>query len=306
MKDALKNFSAITLAILICLILAWIWLRGRALAQPIKKPMEHPFLSFLTSQTGPTIVAHRGGWNERPENTRAAFEHAANLDPNIVIWADIRPTKDGTLVVFRDRDLLSTTETKGWIAYESDAVVFAADPGSRFKNAQGERPYLGQKILTLETLLSLFPKHRFVLNFRDYRPGMDETVTRIIEAQSASSRVLITSPEDGFLRDLREKNPRWIFGTSRAEATRMRMMDSIGLAPVAKLRGDVFVLEAEGNRSALRLLSRSIVAEIHRRGMKVIAGPAQETSDFIHLREAGVDAILTSRPGEATTRSAFP
>jgi len=49
----------------------------------------------------PEIIAHRGASRERPENTLAAFNRAAELGADAV-ELDVHLTKDGRLVVHHD------------------------------------------------------------------------------------------------------------------------------------------------------------------------------------------------------------
>jgi glycerophosphoryl diester phosphodiesterase len=53
--------------------------------------------------TGPTpiVVAHRGAWGERPQNSLAALEHAISLGCEMVEF-DVRRTRDGRLVLVHD------------------------------------------------------------------------------------------------------------------------------------------------------------------------------------------------------------
>src|SRR5687767_12756142 len=55
-----------------------------------------------------TIVAHRGSSAFAPENTLAAFQKALDLGVD-VIETDVRPTRDGVLVLFHDDDLRRLT-----------------------------------------------------------------------------------------------------------------------------------------------------------------------------------------------------
>lgn len=299
MVSALRSFITTTSFILIGCILAGIFFRYHALSEPIREPFPHPFFAAL-EKSKPAVIAWSGGSGESPErppNTFAAFDHAAGLDPNVILWADVRPSKDGTLMVFSDRDLASTTDGKGWISYTSDEDLAKLDAGFQFTDANGGHPYRGQglKIPTLNEVLLRYPKRFFVLNFRDYQPGMSEKVAEALTPTQAAQRVLVMSPEDGFLRDMREKHPDWIFGTSQAQTTRMLMAAEFALEPLVTIRGDVFVAVPEENSTPYDLES-GIIKELRRRKMKILIGPPLSKAELDAWRAAQVDGIITSEP----------
>ena len=60
----------------------------------------HSFLDF----NGFRAFAHRGGAEEAPENTMAAFEHAYDAGLRYM-ETDVHRTRDGVLVAFHDRNL---------------------------------------------------------------------------------------------------------------------------------------------------------------------------------------------------------
>ncbi len=118
----------------------------------------------------------------------------------------------------------------------------------------------------------------------------------MIEELDAGNRILITSAEDGILKDMREQKPEWIFGTSQAQGTRLLMFSSVGLEATIPLHGDVFVaVTSEGPRHIQ--ISDTILSEVARRNMKTIAGPyddyARVQADPVARR---CDAVLLRDP----------
>jgi glycerophosphoryl diester phosphodiesterase len=55
----------------------------------------------------PLVVAHRGAWGERAQNSLAALEHAISLGCEMVEF-DVRRTRDGRLVLFHDERIRGT------------------------------------------------------------------------------------------------------------------------------------------------------------------------------------------------------
>ena len=100
MIDAGPRWRALTLSIL---SVAALLPRGACTADP--KSAFH-------------IQAHRGAGSDRPENTLESFEYAWGL--GVTPEADLRISRDGTIVCFHDKDLArvvsnvdADTSTKG-------------------------------------------------------------------------------------------------------------------------------------------------------------------------------------------------
>ena len=74
--------------------------------------------------TPPKVTAHRGGSDERPENTLAAFRHAVAIGADAVEF-DVRSTADHRLVVLHDRTLDRTTNCTGTVYKRTFAQVRA-------------------------------------------------------------------------------------------------------------------------------------------------------------------------------------
>jgi glycerophosphoryl diester phosphodiesterase len=60
--------------------------------------------SPLCSGPGPLVVAHRGAWEQAPQNSLAALEHAIELGCEMA-ELDVRRTRDGHLVALHDARL---------------------------------------------------------------------------------------------------------------------------------------------------------------------------------------------------------
>lgn len=185
------------------------------------------------------------------------LEEAAKLSTSVILWINVRPRiEDGTLVLARD-----PKETP-------------------------EAP-------TLTEALERISQHRLIINVQGHRPGLIPNLISIIEKASASDRILIQSPEDGFLSEMRAERPLWLYGTSLAQVTQLIMLSSIGLQPVAPLRGDVLVVE---NEDVVGRLNDRALGEAIRRGMKIFAGPMKNKEQATEFHKRGVNGVLISDP----------
>jgi len=89
----------------------------------------------------PNVTAHRGGSDERPENTLDAFGNAVAIGADVVEF-DVRSTMDHHLVVLHDRTLGRTTNCTGTV-YQ---LTFAQVRGCRTNGN-------GQPVPTLDEVL---------------------------------------------------------------------------------------------------------------------------------------------------------
>jgi glycerophosphoryl diester phosphodiesterase len=68
----------------------------------------------VTEVGGTQVVAHRRAWNDIPENTLPAFEHAIAPSADM-IEVDVRRTRDGQLIAFHDA-AVGDVPVRAWIA----------------------------------------------------------------------------------------------------------------------------------------------------------------------------------------------
>jgi hypothetical protein len=258
-KSALQSLLAVMVLVCGLGFFAWVYLRHDADLQDHKVPLDHAFLHAAHKD----IVAYHVAPppNQRPYSP-AHLELLKALPPEVVIWVDIRERMDGTLI--------------------------ASDNATNTSHQTDDAP-------TLDQALEALGSHRLILNFHDNRPTSLQKISAAVEKAHAADRILVQSPEDGILKDLREAKPLWLFGTSLAQVTRLIMMSSIGLTGLSPLRGDVLVVESQAKEHLLERLSDSVISEIQRRKMKIYAGPAS-AEESQSLWKRGVDGVLTSQP----------
>ncbi len=311
MLASLRQFLLVTFGILICLFFAWFVLTEYGESKILQEPMEHPFLLGITSET-PAIISYSGDASF-PVNTIEGFEAALAKNPKAMLWADVRPASDGTLMLFRETDFALTTDGQGWVDYTTPSEIAKLNAGFQFRDAEGNFPFRKHSIHipTLVEFLRKFPTQKMILNFLNNRPGLDEKIKEAIDIEKASSRVLIQSPEEGLMRDLRNQKPDWIFGMSRARNTQLKMLASIGLGSLAALSGDIYISEYGIGRGTLQrsgtssdsnvtphstvniMFSENIRAELLRRKLPFMIGPIQDKSLAESLVHDGASGIIT-------------
>lgn len=173
------------------------WAASKAVTKPIPRTNKK-VLQFEK----PIVLANRGGLTEAPENTLAAFTHAASLGSHGFL-VDIRLTNDEQIVVFQDEYVNRTTNLEGRVADFTLAELKQADAGYFFKDEQGNFSYRekGQTIMSLQELLEQFPHLFICIQIQDtpdtYEGSlMPSKLWYLIEALGAEEKVAVISSFD--------------------------------------------------------------------------------------------------------------
>ena len=291
MLASIRQLILVTIGIILCIFVTWFLLLEYGESKVLQEPTKHPFLTELLNNR-PAIVCYAGD-AEFPDNTLEGFAAALEKNPNAILWADVRPAADGTLMLFRETDFALTTDGHGWVDYTEPRDIAKLNAGYFFKDTTGQLKFRDHplRIPTLVEFLRRFPKQKLVLNFLNNRPGLDEKITSLIDQEKASARILIQSPEEGLLRDLRQEKPDWLFGASRARNTQLKMLASVGLASLASFGGDLYVSEYQIGQNIM--FNDEIRSELQRRKLPFIIGPIQDKSLAQSLIQSGARGIIT-------------
>lgn len=226
----------------------------------------------------PMALAHRGGAEEGPENTMAAFESAVRLGFRY-IETDVQVTRDGVALAFHDERLERVSDRRGAV---SDLT---------WSELRGARIHGREPIARLEEALDAWPDVRFVLE-----PKHDRAVAPLaaaIRRVGALERVCV-----GSFSDTRVKRMREMLGP--------QLCTSLGSRGVLRLRLASYGLPVGGFVEAaahvpvryrgLPVLDRALLAAARRRGLKVQVWTVNEEAEMERLIDLGVDGIITDRP----------
>ncbi|WP_407319303.1 glycerophosphodiester phosphodiesterase family protein [Isoptericola halotolerans] len=234
---------------------------------------------------GPVVVAHRGYSAVAPQNTLAAFEAAWRAGAP-ALELDVRLSADGVPVVIHDPVVERVSDGEGAVDALDAATIRGLDAGSRFSPV-----YAGQRI----------PTFADAVDFLAARPGMDllceykgvwtpETLAPTVAAIDRSGlagRAIVQGFRRRTVSALR---------TAAPHLPRGLLCDA---APEDLLRAaeDLDVVTVNPSVAAV-LADPDLVARAHAAGVRVMPWTANETSEWEGLLAAGVDAIITDRPGE--------
>ncbi len=285
------------LLVIISVFVAWFYLSNKGLSRPHIAFQD----GFFGAKESQLLIALRGESFEFPEDSLPAFEAAAALDPQVILWADVMLSKDGVPVVTRHQDLAIYGVENSFVPLLNFEQIQKVDSGYSYQNQKQEHPFRGKAlhILELSQLLKKFPKHRFIINLADDSTGMEQQLVKALEYNDQTKRFIITSERDKVLKETRKLAPMLLYGASTPQLTQLMILANVFLASIAPLDSDLLIVEntSERVRNSLRIhINEQMIQEAHRRSLKVFAGNAQNASDAADLIKLGADGIITNHP----------
>lgn len=219
------------------------------------------------------IIAHRGASGLAPENTLKAIALALDLGVG-AIELDVQQA-DGELWVFHDRRLERCTDGHGVLSHRSRDYLASLDAGG------------GERIPTLWQVMSLIAG-RCELHIELKGTGTAEPVAALTRRAEA---------ELGFTP------AHWVVSSfHHPELIRFKVLRpeirTGALTASLPLHGARFAEElgAWSLNCDVDFVDAGLVADAHRRGLKILVYTVDEVSDGDALAAMGVDGIFTNRP----------
>lgn len=256
---------------------------------------SHP---FLARGTAPLNMAHRGGALEAPEETRAAFEHAAACGCEI-FELDVHLTRDGAIVVHHDPTVDRTTNGTGPIAAQTLADLKNLDAGYHFEplDAPGTFPYRGQglRIVTLDAVMEAFPTHRLNLDLKIASTELLEKVLGLIDEHDAYERVCMASTADDHAgaKAMIDAVPETICRSFTGLAFLPLLLTLHAPRPVIP---PYDVVQIPFELYGIPLLTPRNLKRLQALGLRVHAWTINAEEDMRRLIALGIDGIITDRP----------
>lgn len=242
---------------------------------PAREP--HPYLLH-----GPMLLAHRGGAGEVPENTRAAFQHAADQGFRY-IETDVRATADGMVLIHHDATLDRCTTGSGLIAGQDFAAL-------RHLQLVGT----DEPVLTLDEALGDFPTMAFNIDCKDDHTVAPLAATLRRHGRRVLDRVLIGAFSTARLRRLRRTlGPRLATSTGPQEVAMLKLRSRRVPVPVP---GAAVATQVPRDFRGLTVVDEAFIDASHDAGLQVHVWVVNEPDDVETLINLGVDGIVTDRP----------
>jgi len=216
---------------------------------------------------------HRGARGHEPENTLRSVRKALELGADGV-EVDVHFV-DGQLVVIHDDKLDRTTNGRGRVAGKTFAYLRSLDAGH------------GERIPTLQEIFDTMDK-RAVVNVELKGPGTAAPVVALIADYIRHhgwswESFIVSSFNHVQLEIARSFAPQLRIGALFMR--RPRRLDAIAEQ-----------LGAWSIHPSLRCVNETLVAEAHRRGMKVFVFTVNTPKDIAHCAKLGVDGVFSDFP----------
>ena len=173
----------------------------------------------MVAARGCTVIAHRGGAGEAPENTWTAVEHVAELG---LTWmeTDLRVSADGLVILSHDSDLMRTAADPRGIGELTWKELSELDAGD------------GRPPVRLDDALVAFPRLRFNIDLKESAVVQD--ALQVVRAADALERVRFASFSARRLAVLRRQEP--------------RATTSLGVGDELALRSEAHTYELQSQR----------------------------------------------------------
>ncbi len=225
----------------------------------------------------PLAFAHRGGAEEFPENSLAAFTAAVAMGFRY-LETDVHLSADGVVVAFHDDVLDRVTDGSGQLAELTwDEIRDARIDGS-------------EPIPTMGQLFAAFPGARFNIDVKS--EAVVGPLLSLIREQGAIERVCIGAFDDERLERVRAS----LAGvcTTMGPNAIARLKAGSFRVPAGRVAGDCAQVPIRHGRWTV--VTRRFVQAAHRRGVQVHVWTIDEADEMERLLDLGVDGIMTDRP----------
>ena len=219
-------------------------------------------------------IGHRGACGYEPENTLRSFNRALQLDVDM-IELDVHVCRSGELVVIHDEKVDRTTNGKGYVADQTLDELRVLDAGK------------GERIPTLPEVLDLVDRKAQV-NIELKGVGTAKPVSELLEKYvrefgSSYDDFLISSFKHDELQEFRRLSRESRIGV-------LTMGISAGVVEFAEK------VAAYSINMYKEFVTKELVDDIHKRGMKVLVWTVNDVEDIEKMRRMGVDGIFSNYP----------
>ena len=241
-------------------------------------------LALNANQQPFTIYAHRGAQTEAyTENTMAAF-NAARLAGVRGVEADISLSRDRKFVLMHDDTLNRTTTCSGEVANRTWHQIRTQCRGK-------ER---GEKIPSARHLLRWAERHNMSVLLEtkaksDWSQADFERLADLMERFSMTQRTALISFSAQHLR---------LAKAASSNITTQFIVNDLN--DVSRLRGEVDAFNLYA-----RHMTPELVADLQADGLRVLGRNTQDPNEWLRIREAGADGLVTDRASSAANNSAL-
>lgn len=222
------------------------------------------------------ITAHRGSSITAPENTMAAIMLAVDEGSDYV-EIDVQETKDGTVVLVHDKDLLRVFGIKKGIWEVTFDELRDLDSGGWFSPE-----FSDQRLATLDQVIQAVQgraKLNIELKFNGHEKQLASEVVRIVRENQFVDDCILTSLDYAGIQRARTAGPEFRTG----------LIVTSAIGDVTQLEGDLLSVSAKA-------VTRNLIDRAHRAGMEVHVWTVNDLPMMNRMIGMGVDQIITDDP----------
>jgi len=229
----------------------------------------------------PILFGHRGDLAHAPENTLPSFQQSLQKGADGV-ELDAKLTVDGHVIVIHDPTVDRTTDGKGRVASFTLDAIRKLDAGKWF-----DEKFAGTKVPLLEEVFEIVGKDKMInielTNYSTARDGLALQACELINRHNNQSQILFSSFFPSNLKIAAQVLPEVPRGL-------LAMPGLIGLwaRSFGFMFGDYQALHPHISNA-----SREQVQRAHRLKRRVHVWTANTPEEIQHLKEWGVDGIIT-------------
>jgi glycerophosphoryl diester phosphodiesterase len=246
--------------------------------------------------THPLIIGHRGASAHAPENTLVAFARALEAGADGIEF-DVRLARDRVPVVIHDADLRRTALREGSVAALSSIELGMTDVGSWFNGrypARARAEFAGASVPALSKVFEMYGGD--ALLYVEMKCDASESsrlaaeVAALIRSHSVIDCVVVKSFMLDAIKEIKRLNPR-----IRTAALFERKV-SRPLPSMRRIIEQALACGADELSLQRTLVSRRIIDEALRRGLKLVVWTVDNPAWMERARRDGVHALITNDP----------
>ena len=231
----------------------------------------------------PAVIAHRGYSAITPENTLAAMAAGARAGADWV-EIDVATSADGVPYVLHDNTVDRTTAGTGALNVLESSVLDTLEAGSWFSPAFDGQP-LPRFSAALDELVRGSSDLLLEIKGPETRAEL-ERIIGMLRERGLIGRVLLQSFDEQVLRDSYAIEPSLRLGLLRG---------ALDADPVAVSRA-LHVITYNPSWDGLSA-NRGVIKTLNDAGIAVMPYTVDDPGVWLQMRDAGVDGIITNKPG---------
>lgn len=234
-------------------------------------------------------IAHRGASADAPENTLAAMDLAVEQGAD-GLELDLHRSADGEVIVLHDPTVDRTTDGTGFARAMPLAELQSLDAGAGRPEWQGK----GVRIPTFAEVLERYRSLWLSLDLKEGDPQTEARTVELLRQHGRRDDVALGAEDPAAARRLRRLAPEFPAFFSRSQVAGFALRSLLRCWLGYRVPADS--LQIPMRAGALRLDHSRIVADAHRRGVRVMYWTINDEDTMRELIALGADGIITDRP----------